>query len=157
QEITSLGGGFEYYQTQYELIKSRAVIERAIAALRLKRSPEIGNTPDPYRALGGALIVEPKRNTRLVFVRYEHKDSAFGAEMANGIAAAYARYNVEAKLSESRQALAWLTDEMSTLKRRVQESSGALQDYRVKSGILGLEEQRKITAQKIMDFNKAYL
>src|SRR5712692_6937520 len=32
QEITSLGGGYEYYQTQYELIKSRAVIERAIAA-----------------------------------------------------------------------------------------------------------------------------
>jgi len=39
----------------------------------------------------------------------------------------------------------------------VQDSSTALQNYRVKSGILGLQEQRQITAQKIMDFNKAYL
>jgi uncharacterized protein involved in exopolysaccharide biosynthesis len=158
QEVTSLGGGYEYYQTQYELIKSRAVVERAIAALRLKdRMPELAAARDPYRVVAGPLSVEPKRSTQLVFVKYEHPDPAFAAELANGIAAAYARYNVESKLSESRRALTWLTDEMSTLKRRVQDSSAALQDYRVKSGILGLEEQRKITAQKIMDFNKAYL
>jgi len=46
---------------------------------------------------------------------------------------------------------------MSGLKNKVQESSVALQNYRVKSGIMGLQEQRQITAQKIMDFNKAYL
>jgi polysaccharide biosynthesis transport protein len=126
--------------------------------LRLKeRIPEVAKAHDPYRVLGGSLVVEAKRNTRLVFVKYEHPDPALAAELANGIATAYARYNVESKLTESRQALSWLTDEMSTLKRRVQESSVALQDYRVKSGILGMEEQRKITAQKIMDFNKAYL
>ena len=158
QEITSVGWGYEYYQTQYELIKSRAVVERAIAALRLKeRMPELANARDPYRVVAGPLGVEPKRSTQLVFVKYEHPDPALAAELANGIAAAYARYNVESKLAESRRALTWLTDEMSTLKRRVQDSSAALQDYRVKSGILGLEEQRKITAQKIMDFNKAYL
>jgi uncharacterized protein involved in exopolysaccharide biosynthesis len=158
QEITAVGGGFEYYQTQYELIKSRAVVERAIASLKLKeRNPEVGGARDPYRAVGGGLIVEPKRNTRLVFVKYEHPDPALAAELANAVAAAYARYNVELKLSEARQALTWLTDEMATLKAKVQESSVALQNYRVKSGILGLEEQRKITAQKIMDFNKAYL
>ena len=53
--------------------------------------------------------------------------------------------------------LAWLTEQMADLKTKVQDSSTALQNYRVKSGILGLQEQRQITAQKIMDFNKAYL
>ncbi len=159
QEITSIGSaGFEYYQTQYELIKSRAVVERAIANLKLKeRFPAIGQSQDPYRAVAGSLLVEPKRNTRLVLVKYESRDPALAAEIATGIAAAYARYNVELKLTDARDALTWLTEEMAHLKTRVQESSVALQNYRVKSGILGLEEQRKITAQKIMDFNKAYL
>lgn len=159
QEVTSIGSaGFEYYQTQYELIKSRAVVERAIATLKLKeRFPAIGQSRDPYRALPGSLFVEPKRNTRLVFVKYESSDPALAAELANGIAAAYARYNVELKLTGARDALTWLTEEMAQLKPKVQESSVALQNYRVKSGILGLEEQRKITAAKIMDFNKAYL
>jgi uncharacterized protein involved in exopolysaccharide biosynthesis len=43
------------------------------------------------------------------------------------------------------------------LRVKVQESSVALQNYRVKAGIMGLQEQRQITAEKIMDFNKQYL
>lgn len=160
QEVTSLGAaGFDnYYPTQYELIKSRAVVERAIANLKLRdRVPALGQSRDPYASLAGSILVEPKRSTRLVFVKVEHRDPALAAEFANGIASAYARYNVDLKIKEARDALSWLTEEMSSLKTRVQESSVALQNYRVKSGILGLEEQRKITAQKIMDFNKAYL
>jgi uncharacterized protein involved in exopolysaccharide biosynthesis len=55
------------------------------------------------------------------------------------------------------EAISWLTEEANRLRAKVQESAVALQNYRVKAGILGLEEQRKITAQKIMDFNKGYL
>jgi succinoglycan biosynthesis transport protein ExoP len=159
QEITSIGSaGFEYYQTQYELIKSRAVVERAIVNLKLKeRFPEIGQSRDPYSAVAGDLLIVPKRNTRLVLVKYENRDPALAAEIATGIATAYVRFNVESKLKDARDALTWLTEEMAQLKPKVQESSVALQNYRVKSGILGLEEQRKITAAKIMDFNKAYL
>jgi polysaccharide biosynthesis transport protein len=159
QEITPIGSmGDYFYPTQYELIKSRAVVERAIQNLKLKeRIPALGQSRDPHREILGSIIVEPKRNTRLVFVKIEHADPVLAADLANAIAAAYARYNVELKLKDAREALTWLTDEMSNLKRRVEESSVALQNYRVRSGILGMEEQRKITAQKIMDFNKGYL
>src|SRR4029450_9446489 len=61
------------------------------------------------------------------------------------------------KLSGDQEALAWLTEQMNTLRAKVQESSVALQNYRVKVGIMGLQEQRQITDQKIMDFNKQYL
>lgn len=159
QEVTPIGSAGDYfYPTQYELIKSRAVVERAMQNMKLKeRIPAIGQSRDPFKEIGGAIIVEPKRNTRLVFVKVEHADPVLAADLANAVATAYARYNVELKLKDAREALTWLTEEMSNLKSRVQESSVALQNYRVRSGILGLEEQRKITAQKIMDFNKGYL
>jgi uncharacterized protein involved in exopolysaccharide biosynthesis len=159
QEVTPMGApGQDYYQTQYEIIKSRPVVEKVTESLNLKqRLPEIGAARDPHRAFLASLTVEPKRNTRLVFVKFEHPDPALAAEVANAVANAYAKYNLDIKLKGARDALAWLNEEMGKLKAKVQESAVALQNYRVKAGIMGLEEQRKITAQKIMDFNKAYL
>src|SRR4029079_4400198 len=79
------------------------------------------------------------------------------ADVANGLATAYIRYNLDLKLRGAQDALGWLTEQIGTLKTRLQDSSTALQNYRIKSGIMGLTEQRQITAQKIMDFNKQYL
>jgi uncharacterized protein involved in exopolysaccharide biosynthesis len=159
QDVSPIGAStLDYYRTQYELIKSRPVIDRVVESLNLaQRIPAIGAAKDPYRALVGSLTVEPLRNTRLVHVKFEHPNPALAAEVANAVTVSYARYNLDIKLKGARDALTWLKQEMGQLKKKVEESSVALQNYRVKSGILGLQEQRQITAQKIMDFNRAYL
>ncbi len=148
-----------YYQTQYEIIKSRPVLEKLIESHGLKdRIPTLRHVAEPsWGLLGGAITVEPKRNTRLVYVKFEHPNRAFAAEMSTAIAESYTRYNLDLKAKGAHDAVAWLTDQLRDLKVKVQDSANALQNYRVKAGILGLEEQRKITAQKIMDFNRAYL
>src|SRR5215468_1463358 len=161
QEVAPMGtSGWDpnYYPTQYEIIKSKPVLDRAIEAIGLKtRLPDLAGAREPHRVLLGALSVEPKRNTRLIQIRYDSPDPSLAAEVANAIAAAYVQYNLDLKLKGARDALAWLTSEAASLKKRVEESSAALQNYRVKAGILGSQEQRQITAQKIIDFNKAYL
>lgn len=160
QEVTPMGApGAEYYLTQHEIIKSRPVVERVIQNLNLgQRAPDlIGGAADPTGTIQGRIVVEPKRNTRLVFVRFEHTDPQLAAEVANNVANSYIRYNLDLKLRGAQDALGWLTEQIGQLKTRLQDSSTALQNYRVKSGIMGLQEQRQITAQKIMDFNKAYL
>ena len=162
QDVVPIGGGIwdrNFYPTQYEIIKSRPVIERAAAALNAKTRPG-STTSRPEgtpRELSGAIIVEPKRNTRLVLIKIDGPDPARAAEEANALANAYAKYNVELKLKGARDALVWLTEEAGRLRAKVEESSQALQNYRVKAGILGMQEQRQITASKIMDFNKAFL
>jgi uncharacterized protein involved in exopolysaccharide biosynthesis len=148
----------DYYQTQYEIIKSRPVIERAIENLNLtRRMPRLAKADDPARALLGVVRVEPKRNTRLVDIKVQDPDPNLAAEVANGLAKAYARYNLESKLNSAREALLWLSEQMNELKAKVQDSEVTLQKYRVKSGIVGVEQQRNITAQKMMDLNRAYL
>jgi uncharacterized protein involved in exopolysaccharide biosynthesis len=156
QEVSPIGStGFDYqssqsyYPTQYEIIKSRPVLERAAESLKTA-----GRSPAGLR---GGLSVEPKRNTRLVYVRYEHPDPAAAAEFANGIAQSYVRYNLDLKLQGARDAMVWLTNEMQTLEKKVKDSAMALQNYRVKSGMVGVQEQRQISAQKLMDANKAYV
>src|SRR5215510_999761 len=155
QEVSPVGASAPwdpaYYPTQYEIIKGSAVRNKAIGALKLKqRAPGLAS-------LGFSLAVEPRRNTRLVMIKVEHPDPTQAADIANAVATAYMQYNLELKMKGASDAVSWLADEASRLRAKAQESAVALQNYRVKAGILGLEEQRKITAQKIMDFNKSYL
>lgn len=162
QDVTPVGAMSPwdpaFYPTQYEIIKSRAVVERAVDALNLKkRAADSGAIVDPSRALSGALAVDPVRNTRLVLIKIAGPDPARAAAEANAIANAYAKYNVELKLKGARDALTWLTEEAGRLRAKMEESSQALQNYRVKSGILGMQEQRQISAQKIIEANKGYL
>jgi uncharacterized protein involved in exopolysaccharide biosynthesis len=148
----------DYYQTQYELIKSRPVIERAIESMNLtKRMPALIEATDPVEELLTVVKVEPKRNTRLVDIKAQDPSAELAAEVANGIAKSYARFNLENKLNSTRDALAWLSEQMNELKARVQDSEVALQKYREKVGIVGMDQQRNITGQKIMDLNRSFL
>src|ERR1051325_10580042 len=158
QDVNAIAPGADYYQTQYQMMRSRAVAARVIEALKLRqRGRWLAGSRDAPGAMLGAIAIEPRRNTRLVLVKATDPDPALAAELANAFATQYVKYNLDIKMRGAQDALAWLTEQMSDLKAKVQESSTALQNYRIKSGILGLTEQRQITAQKIMDFNKAYL
>ena len=158
QEITPVGasGPWDpaFYPTQYEIIRSSAVLNKAIESLKLKRRAR-GLASDGL--VPWSLVVEPRRNTRLVLIKVEQPDPTLAAEIANAVATAYVQYNLELKMKGASEAVSWLTEEANRLRTKVQESAVALQNYRVKAGILGLEEQRKIIVQKIMDFNKGYL
>jgi uncharacterized protein involved in exopolysaccharide biosynthesis len=159
QEVTPIGAPTqEYYRTQYELMTSRPIVEKVVETLNLAaRLPELQRSPDPVQALQRAVVVEPRRNTRLVAVKFEHADPQLAAEVTNALARQYVKHNLDIKLRGAQEAMTWLNEQMTTLRVKVQESSVALQNYRVKAGIMGLQEQRQITAQKIMDFNKQYL
>lgn len=159
QEVVPSGPATpEYFQTQHALIKSRSVLERVIETTNLKqRMPEIARLEDPTAAIRGGISVESRRGTRLVEVRYESPDPAFAAEVANAAARAYIASNLDRKLRGAKEAISWLSDQMNDLQKKHQDSLMNLQNFRIKAGILGLDEQRKITTGKIMTFNTAYL
>jgi len=158
QEVMSIAPTFEYYNTQYEMIKTRPVIDRVIDTLNLKlRMPWLATASSPHQALLGSIIVEPKRNTHLVSIQFEHPDPSLAAEVANALAQSYVRNNLNMKVKGAHEAQGWLNDQMKGLQAKVQESATALQNFRVKAGIMGMQEQRQIVTQKVMDFNKAYL
>jgi succinoglycan biosynthesis transport protein ExoP len=159
QEVTPLEStSQDYYQTQYELIKSRPVLERAIESLGLtRRMPRLADAGDAARVLATIVQVEPKRNTRLVDIKVRDAEPQLAADVANGVAKAYARFNLESKLGSTREAMLWLSEQMNELKAKVQDSEVALQKYRERSGIVGIEQQRNITATKMIEINKAFM
>jgi uncharacterized protein involved in exopolysaccharide biosynthesis len=160
QEINPSAGQYyqQYYLTQYELIKSRPVMEKAIENLDLaKLLPDLAGVKDPAAVLSSSIAVFPVKETSLVDIKFEHRDPAAAAAVANAVARAYTRNNLDMKMKNAREALAWLSEQMTELRTKVRDSSMALQNYRVKAGIVGLKEQREITTGKIMSSNTAYL
>ncbi len=142
-------------------VTSRPVLQNALDALkrgdRIAALAALGAGPDPHVTRTGTLLLEPNRNTQLVLVHFQHPDPAVAAEVATAVAQAYVKYNLDAKLKGTRDALGWLNEQMSSLRGKVEESSTALQNYRVKSGILGIQEQRVLTAQKAQEVNRSHL
>ncbi len=148
----------DFYQTQYEIVRSRPVLARAIEALRLAtRLPELANTADPTRTVLGKLRIQPLRNTRLVDLKVQDPDPTLAADIANGIARAYSRYTLETRMKGTREALTWLSEQMNELKGKVEDSEIALQKYRQRVGIIAIDQQKGMTAQRIGELNKAYL
>src|SRR5262249_38666297 len=64
QEVTPVGASGPWFfvkqTTEYEIIKSRAVLNKTIEALKLKHSPELASDA----VMRSSLVVEPRRNTR---------------------------------------------------------------------------------------------
>jgi uncharacterized protein involved in exopolysaccharide biosynthesis len=159
QDLGPAGGeSMEFFQTQVQVIKSRPVAQRVIDTLDLKgKKPELAQAADPVEAFLGAVSVEPVRNTRLVEIQVEDADPKLAADMANTLAGAYVHQNLELKLSAARDALSWLTAQVSDLKTKVNESELALQRYREQAGLIQVEEKQSLGARKLAEFNSAYI
>ena len=157
-EVTNdTGASQEYYATQYKVLESRPVIEPVIQRLNLKqRMPHLGGT-DPYAAFVRDLTISPVKNTRLVLIKFDDPDPALAMEVANAVANEYVKYGLDTKQKDAQTATAWLNEQIQSLRAKSQQSSHALQAYQAKADLLGLQDQRQITQQKIIDFNRAYL
>jgi succinoglycan biosynthesis transport protein ExoP len=152
------GPSQDYYSTQYKLVQSRPVVEPVIERLKLKeRMPDVGADRDPYLVLLRSLTIEPVKNTRLVFVKFEDPSPRLATEVANAIANQYVKYGLDIKQTEAQTATAWLNEQITSLRDKAQQSSKALQTYQAKADLLGVQDQRQITQAKLIDFNRAYL
>jgi len=159
QEVTPTPGeSSEFFQTQVQIIRSRPVVQRVIDSLGLmERRAELARSKDPVERFLRSVSVEPVRNTRLVEIRVEDTDPALAAEIANAMANGYVRQTLELKLSAAREALTWLTTQVSDLKNKVNDSELNLQRYREQAGLTSAEEKQNLAAKKLGEFNSAFI
>lgn len=165
QEVTpreEFGSGLEFYQTQYGLLRSRALAERVVDALNLTQSQAFlhangldvakpGAKIDPTRrraALREAVIgraaaglsVNPVRGSRLVQLSYQSTSPALAAELANAFAENYIAMNLERKFESSAYARDFLEKQIAQVKAKLEESERQSVAYAVQQQIINLGE-----------------
>ncbi|MBI4463251.1 MAG: polysaccharide biosynthesis tyrosine autokinase, partial [Acidobacteria bacterium] len=88
------------------------------------------------------LSVTPIKYSRLVEVRFESEDSALAAQATNTLAANYIEQNLEARWEASQKASEWLSQQLTGLKAKLEQSEEELQGYAHEHGLLFLQNQQ---------------
>jgi capsular exopolysaccharide synthesis family protein len=163
---SSLTSTQQYYQTQFELLKSRELAARLVRQLKLAEHPQFkpgAQPPALYEAWlpkgffgeDGAETASPQqierqviravqlgispqlvRNTQLIRIAFDSHDPELAAAVPNALAEIYIESDLESRMQMNRKASAFLTGQTAELKKKVAEAEQALQTFREREKII---------------------
>jgi polysaccharide biosynthesis transport protein len=112
-----------------------------------KRPPELG-------AFLGSLSVKRVPQSRLLDVSFESNDPQLAAQILNAHIQNFMEQNFRSRYDTTAKATIWLTDQLSELKVRVQNSEDKRLAYERAHQIWELDDKQNITTQRLTDLNK---
>jgi capsular exopolysaccharide synthesis family protein len=150
--------GQEFYQTQYGLLRSRALAEQTVASLRLadnptflygysgKKAPANALAGDRQRRersaaglLMGHLTVEPVRGSSLVQLSFDSPDPALSATIVNSIAKNFISSTLNRRFQATAYARQFLQQQIETTRQKLEASERALVAYAGQQRIINYE------------------
>ncbi|PCG12964.1 exopolysaccharide biosynthesis protein [Sphingomonas adhaesiva] len=157
----------EFYQTQYGLLRSRALSERVANQMRLvddasffellgytKQTPAFAKINGRYNAAGRAerqriagelllknVSINPTRLSRLVDISFTSPDADFSTRIANAWADNFIQTNLERKVQATSYGRNLLQRQLGLQKERLDESQRQLVAYASRQGIINLPAQ----------------
>lgn len=175
EEVEGSGAGSywnlrEYYETQYRVAKSRGVAEGVVRRLGLQHDPDFLRVPqqrrasfrsvtvtDAANALLGRTRVEPVKESRLMNIVVEDTSPRRAQLLANTLADVYIQRNLDRRMSSTRDAVRWLTNQLDDLRENLSRAEDALQSYRRAHGIVSdnFQDQRNILGNRISRLSDA--
>lgn len=164
----------DYFQTQYKLLQSYALAERAVEKLGLaeKAAREANAAPkknsgkpvDPKdpglkrslaESLMGKIKVKPVRLTRLVDISCSDPDPQMAALTVNTLFEAFIDMSIEAKYAATGQASEFLSAQILTIRNEIEEAQKKLNSYGAERGIIILNDRETTTIEKLGELNRA--
>ncbi|MEW6586229.1 MAG: polysaccharide biosynthesis tyrosine autokinase [Nitrospirota bacterium] len=158
----------EFYETQYQLIKSKSVAQKVVKMLSLEDTYGL-YFKDEAKALSGeagsskadalsdiisaGIAVAPVKNSKIVNVSFQSANPDFAALIVNSVAKAYIEEILEMRMSTSRYSLEWMTKKAEEEKTKLEKSEKALQEYMRAHDIVTLQDKVAITPEKLSEFN----
>lgn len=101
--------------------------------------------------------IEEVRDTRLLRVNVEDHDPVMAGDIANVLAEAYIDFDINNRMKSSQNTLSWLTDHLYEMKKELEDAEEEFLAYKQRETLISVEESQKIIAQKITEFNDAYI
>jgi succinoglycan biosynthesis transport protein ExoP len=158
----------EFYETQYQLIKSTSVAQKVVKMLSLETAYESyfkdakkvftndnldSRTNMLADIISGGITVSPIKNSKIVNISYMSTNPDFATLVANTVAKAYIEEILDMKMSSTRYALEWMTKKAEEEKSKLAKSEMALQEYMRANDIVTLQDKIAITPEKLTEFN----
>lgn len=164
-------------QNQIQILQSRELAQRVIAALDLENDPEfngalaapgLAGMLDPRNWSGGGQSAQSEAQDRIVdnflkniwaepnglstsiTVGARSRDPEKAARIANTLVSAYVEDQVQARQTATAQAAEWLDARASNLAREVQLQNEDVQRYKARNGLTDTGPGASLTEQQMM-------
>jgi capsular exopolysaccharide synthesis family protein len=147
-----------YIQTQQELLVSRSLVQKTVAASELWKRPEFGvsSEDEAINIVRSSLRIVPIRGTRMIHIALRSPNPTLAAEIANAHAKQYVDESLSRRFRATEEASEWLDSQLKDERQRVQQTEAALQAFRERyDDAVSLEEGQNIVVQKLTDLNAA--
>jgi succinoglycan biosynthesis transport protein ExoP len=166
----------EFYETQYNVLRSRAVAERVVQKLRTGRDDKLlgldnvesaearekglkalqsfrqamsGRT-DPASMVMGRVQVEPVKDSRITRLVVEDSDPLIAAALVNTFAIAYMEQNLASKSMTTNEATESLELRLPELDDRVQKATQLVTDFKKKNDVgASFEERQRLSGARM--------
>ncbi len=155
----SLGGGgdtSEKLQTEVQIMQSETVAMEVVNSQDLYRKPPFSGvfkthpytgvlTPierhDILSLVSGAMKVQVLPNTEMVEIRFRNQDPTVAMQVANGIVDAYLDRDLRSKFEGTTRVSNWLSQQLTTVKKQVEDSQKDLAKYQRDNNLVALDSQ----------------
>src|SRR5882762_4499939 len=158
-------------ETQSKILTSESLALQTIRNGGLSSRPEFSSPDGPSEAVAIGSLANQKRpaelgeflaslsvkrvpNSRLMDVSFEATDPQLAARIVNAHIAMYIEQNYRSKYEATTRASAWLADQLTELKIKVQRAEDARIAYERQNQIWTLDDKQNITSQRLSDINK---
>jgi len=142
-------GEERYFNTQYEIIKSRDVARRVFDRLDLYNHPAFKNVNDPVDALAKMIQVEPVKDTGIVEVSLEGGNPQEVQTWVNTIAEAYVDRNLAQAVEATSKAVKALLSEIAPLREKLEDTQRNSYEFAEKANLYVPENQQKMTNDRL--------
>ncbi|WP_456405120.1 GumC family protein [Thiolapillus sp.] len=174
---------FDFYETQYQLLKSRGLAKRVIEQLGLESSDQFkaeekssffrelksflsgasdSNNGDSSSTSGvrglenlllANLTISPIKNSRLVVVSYDSPNPELAAKVVNALAKSFIDTTMERRFENSSYAKTFLADRIKQVRANLEASERKLVEYAGERAIVDMEAKQSILMQKLEALN----
>jgi len=145
---------WNYYQTQYVIIRSRQVGRIACAKLGLVRMGPPEEILPQVEAFRANIGVEPVRESRVVKITYTSDDPVRARDAANAVAAAYIEHIREKRAQTQSEALEWLKKTEPLKERAYREATKKLVDFQYENDFVSPDTPLKMAHDRLGEFQQ---
>lgn len=103
----------------------------------------------------GSMKMERDPNTVLAVIRVRHRDPDAAALLANRFAEQFIKYLFEKSSATNNAGLAFLRDQAEDLRKKLEASERALQEYRSRYNLVSLDESQNIVVDRLKSLNSS--
>jgi len=159
----------DYLATQYRVLQSDTLAREVIRQLRLDQVAEFSSSKwdwiwprshlaagnDPTNGIKDAaheqrvleafqerLSINPVERSRLVKIGFDSEDPNVAANVVNALASNYIQENLQMHWEATQRASTWLSQQLETLKIKLEKSEDALQSYVETNGLLLIADDK---------------